>query len=67
MKALGWIFIVLGVLDFIVGIIGITNGYEGGGRSIGGGIWVGVLGAYLIHRAKQKQQEREDQEKWSND
>ena len=67
MKALGWIFIVFGVLDFVVGIIGVANGYEVGGRQVGGGIGIGALGVFLVYRAKKKKQERQEHDNWSNE
>lgn len=66
MKVLGWIFAVLGVLNFIIGIIAASEVPEAAGQKIIGGITIGVLGIFLISRAKKKEQETEDQNKWNN-
>lgn len=66
MKVLGWFFAVLGVLNFIIGIIAASEVPEAAGQKIIGGITIGVLGIFLISRAKKKEQETEDQNKWNN-
>ena len=58
MKTAGWIFLVIGILAFIGACIG--------GTSLIGGLFWGVLGAYLIYRAKQKAQEKKDKDDWVN-
>lgn len=67
MKTAGWIFVVFAILNFIVFIIAAAGGQaEAAGTKIGGAIMLGVLGAFLIHRGKQKEQEEKDREKWNN-
>lgn len=58
MKILGWILLVFGCLAFL--------GSLGGGGSIGGSLFWIAVGAYLIIRAKKKQKEQENKEKWMN-
>lgn len=66
MKILGWIFAVLGVLNLIVGFIAAAEAPEAAGQKIMGGITIGILGIFLITRAKKKEQEKEDIDKWNN-
>ena len=66
MKVLGWIFIILAILNLATGLVGIANGYEAAGRRLGGAITIGTLGIYLVHRAKQKEEEKQEHEDWSN-
>ena len=65
MKVLGWILLVWGIIAFVVGIAAAANGFPS--RTIGGGIGFAVLGGYLIHRAKQKEEEKNQQDNWSNE
>lgn len=58
MKIAGWIIIVFGTLGFI--------GCLAGGNSIIGPLFWIVLGIYLLRRASQKQQEKEDKDRWNN-
>lgn len=58
MKITGWIILIFGVLAFI-------GSQLGEHPSAGSLFWVG-LGAYLIYRANQKAQEKEDKNKWEN-
>ncbi len=66
MKAWGWILIVLGALNIIVCIIAAANGANAGGRLVCG-IAFCVLGGYLLHRASQKEEEKHQQDNWSNE
>lgn len=66
MKVLGWIFAVLGALYFIIGIIAASEVPEAAGQKIIEGITIGVLGIFLISRAKKKEQEKVDQDKWDS-
>lgn len=68
MKTAGWIFMVLGILNFIAFILASAYGeLEAAKTKLGGAIMLVVLGAYLIHRGKQKDQEEQDREKWNNE
>lgn len=58
MKIAGIIITVLGSLSLLGSIIG-------GISSFGPLFWLG-LGIFLIHRANQKKEEKENKEKWSN-
>lgn len=59
MKIAGWIIIVFGTLGFI-------GCLAGGNNSIIGPLFWIVLGIYLLRRASQKQQEKEDKDRWNN-
>lgn len=66
MKVAGWIFIAFAVLNFAAFIAASASGAsDAAGSKIGGAIMLGVLGAYLLHRGKQKEQEDKDREKWN--
>lgn len=68
MKVAGWIFIAFAILNFIAFIAAMAIGEaEAAGRKMGGAIMLGVLGAYLVHRGKQKEQEEKDREKWNKE
>ena len=54
MKGWGIALIVLGILNIIRAVLAATNG----AASSGVGIAFIILGAYLIHRAKQKENEK---------
>lgn len=63
MKALGWILIIFGGLCTLGALIVALEGRE----SNFVGVTFVVLGMYLLHRCKQKQQQRNKQEKWENE
>lgn len=68
MKTAGWIFIVFAVLNLIAFIAAIGIGTsEMAGSKIGAAIMLGVLGGFLLHRGKQKEQEEKDRKKWNED
>ena len=58
MKIWGYILLILGSLSFI-------GTLRGGTGSVGPLFWA-VLGAYLISRAKKKEQEKADKDNWAN-
>ena len=66
MKVVGIIFLILGIFCLIIVIGAAANGYnaEAVTSSLSSALMLGVLGAYLIHRANQKKQEKEEKEKW---
>lgn len=66
MKVLGWIFAVIGSLNLIIGFIAASMNPEAAGQKIIGGITIGVLGIFLISRAKKKDHEQEELDKWNN-
>lgn len=66
MKVLGWIFAVFGVLNLIVGFIAAVEAPEVAGERIIFGITIGALGIFMISRAKKKEQEKEEQNRWNN-
>ncbi len=67
MKTAGIIFLVFAGLNLFALIAAICTAAGGEiiARELGGVLMCGALGAFLIHRAKQKQQEKEDKEKWN--
>ena len=56
MRVFGWIMLVLGVISLFGALF---TGYG----LLSCILWI-VLGAYLIHRANQKDKEKEDRDKW---
>ena len=68
MKVAGWVFIAFAILNFIAFIAAMAAGAsDAAGMKISGAIMLGVLGAYLVHRGKQKEQEEKDREKWNKE
>lgn len=66
MKTAGWILIVFAILNFIVFLIAASSGTaDAAGGKIGSALVLGVLGAFLVHRGKQKEQEQKDREEWN--
>lgn len=63
MRTWGIIFVVFGSLSLLGALLAAINGAAGSG----GGIGFIVLGAYLIHRAKQKENEKNQHDDWSNE
>lgn len=64
MKTIGWIFLGLGIINFIMFLIGVSQGEPRATTSLSGAIMLGVLGAFLISRANKKEQEEKDKENW---
>lgn len=58
MKIWGWILLVFGVLSTFGSLIA--------GNPLTGGLFFSVLGAYLIHCANKRQEEKKDKDKWIN-
>ena len=71
MKIGGIISLILGVLNLIIGIGGLSTQYaDQAGGKIGFGIGAIVLGIYLLNRAnkkKEEQQEKDDMEKFQQE
>ena len=67
MKVGGWIILIWGIIAFMAGIAAAANGAAAGSSYLGGGIGFCVIGAYLIHRAKQKEEEKNEHDNWSNE
>ena len=66
MKAFGWVLIVFAILNFFAFIAALSlDNADAAGSKIGGALICGVLGAYLVHRGKQKEQEQIDREEWN--
>lgn len=53
MKIAGWVLLALAILLLVCG-------------GIAEALTFGVLGAYLLHRAKQKQKEKQEKDKWDD-
>ena len=64
MKTIGWIFLGLGIINFIMFLIGVSQGEPRVTTSLSGAIMLGVLGAFLISHANKKEQEEKDKENW---
>lgn len=66
MKTFGWILIVFAILNFLVFIVAASSGdAESAGGKIAAALMLGVLGAFLVHRGKQKEQEQQDRDEWN--
>lgn len=66
MKVAGWIFIAFAILNFIAFIAAMAIGEaEAAGRKMGEAIMLGVLGAYLVHKGKQKEKEEKEIDDWN--
>ncbi|MBQ2187454.1 MAG: hypothetical protein II401_02680 [Bacteroidales bacterium] len=66
MKTFGWVLIVFAILNFIVFLVAASSGStDAAGGQIGAALLLGVLGAFLVHRGKQKEQEQKDREEWN--
>ncbi len=57
MRIWGWILLIFGIMS--------TMGALLAGHTLGGMVWA-VLGLYLLHRANQRDKEKEDKDKWKN-
>lgn len=67
MKILGWFLLIISILNFVAVLVAAANGEaEYAARSFGGFVTLGLLGVYLLHRAKQKESEQTEREKWIN-
>ena len=64
MKVIGWILIVFGVLNLIVGIIGASQGADIS-MKISASLLLGGLGTILVVMAKRKEKEEEEKDKWN--
>lgn len=63
MRICGIVLIVFGSLSLLGALLAAANGAAG---SAGGIVFI-VLGAYMVHRAKQKEEEKNQHDKWSNE
>lgn len=63
MKTWGIVLIVFGSLSLLGALLAAANGAAGSG----GGIAFIVIGAYLIHRANQKEKEQQEHDNWSDE
>ena len=60
MRTWGWIFLVIGILNFLIFLIAAGSDPEMAGRPLSSAIMFGVLGAFLISRANKKEQEEKE-------
>ncbi len=66
MKIGGVISLILGVLNLIIGIGGLSTQYaDQASGKIGFGIGAIVLGVYLLNRANKKKEEQQEKDKWN--
>lgn len=63
MKTAGIILLVLGIMSFIGGIIGVSSG-QADGSVLSGPIIFIIIGAFLISRANKKKEEEEKKKRW---
>lgn len=67
MKSAGIVFIIFAGLNFITSMVALGSGNtEAALMKFNGFLMLGVLGAYLIHRANQKKEDDENKRKWEN-
>lgn len=67
MKGIGIFFVILAVLNFIVGIIATANGApEVFGNKLAGAMMLGALGGFLWSRANAKKEEANKKDEWEN-
>ena len=67
MKTGGIITLVFGVLNLIMGIVGLSTEYaEKATGKIGLGSGATILGFYLLNRANQQKEEEEKKKQWEN-
>lgn len=65
MRTWGWIFLVIGILNFIIFLIAAGVDPEMAGTPLSSAIMFGVLGAFLISRANKKEEEEREREEWN--
>lgn len=63
MRTWGIVLIVFGSLSLLGALLAAANGAAGNA----GGIVFIVLGVYLVHRAKQKEEEKNQHDNWSDE
>ncbi len=63
MRTWGIVLIVFGSLSLLGALLAAANGAAG---SAGGIVFI-VLGVYLVHRAKQKEEEKNQHDNWSDE
>ena len=67
MKIAGWIFVALAILNVIVFFMAMTSGATDVMASrVGGTVMFGLLSAYFLHRAKQKENDKVDSDNWNS-
>lgn len=65
MKTWGIIFLVMGILNFVMFIITAGVDPEASGRVLSSAIMLGVIGAFMISRANKKEQEEKERNEWN--
>lgn len=67
MKVFGWISIFAAFANFCVLIIGVSSGSvssEWVANKFQGILMVGVLGLFLVYKAKKKEKEKKEKDEW---
>ena len=65
MRTWGWIFLVIGILNFLIFLIAAGTDPEMAGSPLSSAIMFAVLGAFLISRANKKEQEEKERNEWN--
>lgn len=67
MKTGGIILLVIGILNLLIAFMALANNAtEAFASKLGGAGMFIVLGAFLIYRAKKRQEEENDKKNWEN-
>lgn len=67
MKTVGWILLVLGILNLFVSIMALSAGADdAAGAKFASAIVTGVLGAFLISRGKKKEEDEINKKNWED-
>ena len=65
MRTWGWIFLVIGILNFIIFLIAAATDPEMAGSPLSSAVMFCFLGAFLISRANKKEQEEKERNEWN--
>lgn len=65
MKVLGWVFLVIGIGNLVLALIGLSIGEPQAATNLRAVFLFGVLGAFFIHRGNKKEQEEKEKKEWN--
>ncbi|MBR5642892.1 MAG: hypothetical protein IKW77_01750 [Salinivirgaceae bacterium] len=65
MKVLGWVFVVIGIGNLVLALIGLSIGEPQAATNLRAVFLFGVLGAFMISRGKKKEQEEKEKKDWN--
>lgn len=67
MKAWGWVFVVIGSMSFVCMFLALASDYPERSESLlSNALMFGLLGAYMLSRAKKKDEDEHNRDKWMN-